>query len=320
MPLCIFGIIGNIISIAVWLRFIHKKIGTTPSSAMFFVALGFADSGLLIFFLLTDSIPKAVGPAMSNSYAFGWFYAYIGFPFFFFFIVASIWMVVGIAVNRLVVVRFPIKARYHCTKERTYIAIGLILAFCFIINFPHFFNFKPVHADGRSQYIETDYAKKGSAQNYEFWVHCMFLVLFPWGSIAIINAWIISALFYNTKKFRDIEMDPKKVAEREQQDRQITRTLLMVTFTFLILLAWQCINQCFFMLKYGKTSKGQKWQMVEETYAFAKLGVVVNSSINCILYCFSGPTFRKELRRVFVRSDDTTTTQRSSTPYNAATV
>ena len=84
----------------------------------------------------------------------------------------------------------------------------------------------------------------------------MFLVLFPWGSIAIINAWIISALFYNTKKFRDIEMDPKKVAEREQQDRQITRTLLMVTFTFLILLAWQCINQCFFMLKYGKSKYG----------------------------------------------------------------
>ena len=85
-----------------------------------------------------------------------------------------------------------------------------------------------------------------------FRVHCMFLVLFPWGSIAIINAWIISSLLYNTKQFRDIELDPKKVAEREQQDRQITRTLLMVTFTFLILLAWQCINQCFFMLKYGE--------------------------------------------------------------------
>ena len=125
IPLCILGIIGNTISIAVWLRFIRKKIGTSPSSAIYFVALGVVDNGLLVFFLLTDALPKAIGSKMSDSYGYGWFYAYIGFPFFFFFIVASIWMLVGLTINRFIMVRFPVKV-FH---------------FKFEFPFPHFSNY-----------------------------------------------------------------------------------------------------------------------------------------------------------------------------------
>ena len=84
-------------------------------------------------------------------------------------------------------------------------------------------------------------------------VHCMFLVLVPWGSIAVLNAWIISTLMYNTKAFNELSNNDDKVTERQKQDRQITKVLLTVTFAFLILLAWQCVNQCFFMLEFGKS-------------------------------------------------------------------
>ena len=84
-------------------------------------------------------------------------------------------------------------------------------------------------------------------------VHCMFLVLVPWGSIAVLNAWIISTLMYNTKAFKELSNSDDKVTERQKQDRQITKVLLSVTFAFLILLAWQCVNQCFFMLEFGKS-------------------------------------------------------------------
>ena len=109
IPVAILGIIGNLVSIAIWTRFIRKKIGTSPSSAIYFVALGIVDTGLLVLFLLTDSIPNAVGHVLLGDYSYACFYAYIGFPLFFFFIVASIWMVVGLTVNRLIVVRYPIK-------------------------------------------------------------------------------------------------------------------------------------------------------------------------------------------------------------------
>ena len=80
----------------------------------------------------------------------------------------------------------------------------------------------------------------------------MVLVLVPWFSIAIMNAWIITTLMYKTKEFKDLDQDADKVTDRQKQDRQITVTLLTVTFSFLILLAWQCVNQCFFMLDVGK--------------------------------------------------------------------
>ena len=83
-------------------------------------------------------------------------------------------------------------------------------------------------------------------------VHCMFLVLVPWGSIATLNAWIIVTLMKNTKGFKELYDDEQKLTERQKQDGQITKVLLTVTFAFLILLAWQCVNQCFFMLHYTK--------------------------------------------------------------------
>ena len=39
-------------------------------------------------------------------------------------------------------------------------------------------------------------------------------------------------------------------------------------------------------------------RVVDEAYAIAKLGVIINSSINFILYCVSGQWFRKELAMV----------------------
>ena len=71
------------------------------------------DSGLLFFFLMTDSLPAAIGKSMEHSYGFNWFYCYVGFPVFFFCIVASIWLTVGVAVNRLIMVRFPVQV---CTE------------------------------------------------------------------------------------------------------------------------------------------------------------------------------------------------------------
>ena len=80
----------------------------------------------------------------------------------------------------------------------------------------------------------------------------MFLVLAPWFSIAVLNAWLVITLVYKTKEFQELEQNQDKITERQKQDRQITKVLLTVTFAFLILLAWQCVNQCFFMLEYGK--------------------------------------------------------------------
>ena len=56
------------------------------------------------------------------------------------------------------------------------------------------------------------------------------------------------------------------------------------------------------MLKYGQNSKsGSVWFYVDSAYAFARLGVVVNSSINFVFYCLTGSMFRKEMFNMVYR-------------------
>ena len=167
--LCVLGLTGNTISVIVWMKMIRKKLTSTSSTSIFLIALAIVDSGLLLFFFLTTSI-KSISPALSHQCSFNMFFAHFGFPMFFFHIVTSIWLVVGVAINRLIVVYFPMKVKTVCTPAKTGIIIFFICVSCFIINLPHFFNYHVVKvtADNFTRYRlrETEYAKRGSAQRF----------------------------------------------------------------------------------------------------------------------------------------------------------
>ena len=62
-------------------------------------------------------------------------------------------------------------------------------------------------------------------------------------------------------------------------------------------------------------------KIVSEAYAIAKLGIVINSSINFLLYCVSGRRFRKELLtvvcgKIAVLRTDSTSYSTSSTSHS----
>lgn len=290
----IAGLIGNGLSLLVWKRVLKKNFGRNKSTAMYLIALALADSALLFFFLLDDSLPKIL-PSLESTMSFCYFHAYVGFPFFFLSIVVSIWLLVCVTLNRFLLVNFPIKAKSYCSTARANIGIGATIACCFVVNLPHFFNFSPKPGNGNTTKCITlsDYGKSNGSINYEFWVHCIFLVLAPWASIAFCNAGIVYGLHKRARKMA--KKFSKQLNDNSDKDRQMTRMLLVVTFTFLILLAWQCITQCFYMLGYdGKT--GPRWNNVDKSFAMAKLGVVINSSINFFLYSCTGSVFRKELQ------------------------
>ena len=110
------------------------------------------------------------------------------------------------------------------------------------------------------------------------------------------NNWKNEKCSYESEKIYYLESKSKQ----EYREQQMTRTLLGVTFSFLIFLAWQCITQCFWMSEYGKDELHTgAWVMVDKNFAFAKMGVILNSAINCIFYCFTGSMFKKELVKVF---------------------
>ncbi|XP_066918929.1 FMRFamide receptor-like isoform X1 [Clytia hemisphaerica] len=294
ITISLIGLIGNVISVIIWFHLNQSKSRRNKSTAQYFISLAFCDSALLLFFLLHDSLPSLVSTIKSNYYyaaTWCWFL----FPMFFFALVCSIWVVVGVTINRYIMIAFPTKVQIIYSDTRSKIGIFGITLFAFLVNLPHFFTYHAVKDGENGDYkiTHTEYGASEASTNYEFWAHCIALVLGPWVVIAILNGLIIKILKNQMKKFTK-----EKPTKQMRQEQQMTRTLLFITFSFLILLAWQCVTQCFWMLGYGKGHANQNiWTTVDKSFAFAKLGVIINSSINWIFYCFTCSLFRKETRK-----------------------
>ena len=92
----IFGLAGNILSLIIWCK--KSKISSTE---MYLIAQSITDIGVLVLFFLTDSLIM-IQPSIKESYAYGVFYSYIGYPLFYFFVVNSIWNLVGVTVDRYI--------------------------------------------------------------------------------------------------------------------------------------------------------------------------------------------------------------------------
>lgn len=69
-----------------------------------------ADSGVLIWFFLVDSL-KMFAPEVAQSVVYAFFFAYFGYPIFFLFVVLSIWFMVGVTVDRFIMVCLITKAK-----------------------------------------------------------------------------------------------------------------------------------------------------------------------------------------------------------------
>lgn len=193
----IFGMIGNALSIIIWNNLIQRKCVGNRSTASYIIAMGICDNGLLIFFLLTDTLPTSF-PHIKEHYAYAVFFSWFAFPLFFIFLVASIWLVATVTLNRLLLTVFPMHGRKFYSSKNTNISIGVVVSFATIVNIPHFFNYQAEESQGLQV---TQYGSSLRSKNYEFWVHCILLVLIPWFTIATSNVLIIRKLRHQMKKF-----------------------------------------------------------------------------------------------------------------------
>jgi len=104
--ICIcLGMCGNTLSILIW-----KQQQMRSSTGIYLIGQAVADMGLLMFFFMVESLP-ALAPSVTRSIDYGIFYAYFGYPFFYFFLVCSIWFTVGVTIDRFIQIRWPLKAK-----------------------------------------------------------------------------------------------------------------------------------------------------------------------------------------------------------------
>jgi len=298
------GLLGNIFSIIIWSRISNRprngKGDQTPACAAYFLAMAVIDSGLLVSFIAGDSLPVFL-PVLKKSFTYAWLYSFVISPLLYFFIFSSIWIVVVVTIHRLIFVMYGKTFSF----KKNIIAIILINIVGFLPNIPQFFHFRPVFifennkTEGYWTYNSTDFANSQPFIDYIFWFHCIFISLLPLILILILNTLLLHNINKsNDSVFKCISNNDK--GSRMKKSRKMTITILTVTTSFLILLLWQCIAQCFWLLGYHQDDPDKTiWNMVDASYAVSRLGIIIHSSINCPLYYVSGPIFRREVSKLF---------------------
>jgi hypothetical protein len=69
-----------------------------------------ADTGVLLWFIAIDTLPMT-NPEINNSPVYAVFFAYFGYPLFFLWVILSIWYMVGVTVDRFIMVVLLTKAK-----------------------------------------------------------------------------------------------------------------------------------------------------------------------------------------------------------------
>ncbi|XP_057316816.1 galanin receptor 2a-like [Hydractinia symbiolongicarpus] len=292
--ICILGLIGNVLCCIVWNR-IGKKSETSKSCSIYLIVLAVGDSGVLLFFLLTTSL-QVEFPSVRKTYAYAVLYSWVAYPLMIYFKVYSRWVMIAVTLNRFLVLRFPLQSATFNTRRKTVIVLTVLAVVLVPFVVPFWFYFAPEKRGDGYKLNKTDFGTGNGGVINQFWVHCVFLILVPFLSILVLNILIIRKLSTRAKKTYSISN--KGLTRAKQMKTQLTKSLLAVTFLFIALLFWQCVSKCFYMLQYGKESR-RVWKIVDGNFALSKIGLVLNSSINTLIYSVIGTRFRNEVRRLF---------------------
>ena len=178
-------------------------------------------------------------------------------------------------------------------RRKSWIYIVPIVIITFSFNIPHYFQFDFFMVNGT---LETEprpyFLRETYTLRYEMWASLFFEDLIPFPTILVLNCLILRTI--RTSIPNSICNDK----DRTTQEKQITKTVLIVVAVFLFCRSFGLI---YFTLCYLGSEEDdfiRKWIFITPIFHFTE---ITNSSINFFIYCFVGTKFRNELIIMFGR-------------------
>ena len=210
---------------------------------------------------------------------------------------SSAWLLVVVTLQRLVCVCFPLSARVLSTPKSATLVIIAVIAVVFGLNMHSFWTFDvwPITVNNgtvRNVCYSQTYFVKGIWT----WIDFSVSSFVPFVVIVICNAIIIYKIF-QARKSREICMNVQQVKGQEKM-MQLSVTLVTISFVFLLC---TCPTTVYFIVEpywKGVDSSPRSKASRYLTHTVAHFLFYLNSAINFILYCVTGPSFRQELARV----------------------
>ena len=276
------GIIGNVASF-----FIFGKMAHQNSSTLLLRALAVMDSTFLLFAILV-----CCGYLGIYSAAFSFLYFR---PAFYAIQIIAVWTSVLLGVNRYIVVCRPFLASRVCTVSNVWKQLAVVIFLSSLYAFPSFFEIETVNLELNDDNDTTDPIRfRPWAENY------YYDVIYR----SILNTTLLFAAPLLVQLICSIRLsNTLYAARRERQemsgqisnaDKYVTRLVLVVMIVFLICYT-PVVGSSVLWILLGKKLAGCA-DIILYYQEIALLLIVLNSSVNCIIYVTFNPSFRKTLK------------------------
>ena len=287
--LCIFGIVGNILTLLVFSKFNKNssELKHRSSAPLLLSGLAISDLALLVFLFVMKTVPSFLSfteifPEFFTVYAFLLVY---GWPCVGVSQSVNTWITVLVAMHRFIAIIFPHKAAIHCTYKKARIHLVVVTLTVTVYELPTFFN----------QHL-TFFSNHWYQLVYKTSLYYIIMYLIPWIILAIVTVFLTRAV-KQAQKFRS------QMGNNHQDNTEdITTSLIAVVLTSLICRPWEPVRRVMEVLLGTQPGCGHYYYYYEE---FPSLTSALNSSANFVLYCLFGKRFPDTLKEIFrVRKSD----------------
>nr|XP_012236069.1 PREDICTED: FMRFamide receptor-like [Linepithema humile] len=298
----ILGLLGNCLSASVLFR---KKMRSF-SSNIYLSVLAICDMAYLIILLIYWFILIDI-ESMNNAY-FVWLIYLKQFSKFFSEFL-SVWLIVAFTIERYIVTKYPLLRRSWCTVKRAKIVVitlmGLAILFDILFIWTMTYSNEILKTKNISSYdlykhLNLDIQKSAALKNMI--MNSIMIFTLPALVIVICNT-LIGYHIYKQNRIRKMlitasdsatDNERTQISSDKMLQYKITRMLILVSSIFVILKL--PVHYFFYITRYIP-----KYNVSLVMVAIFDLLDAAHYSINFVLYCATGQTFRRELIHMFTK-------------------
>ena len=305
--ICILGLIGNGISFHAFGKLHNQNVST-----MLVRALAFVDSCVLVLWPFVSFMNEEFERMLHNHLKAFWIYmvfrVHVIQPLFFIARTAAIWTPVLIGFHRYIVTCKPLLATGKCTLEKARRHFIGVLLFSLLVNIPQFFRLevKQVPAGHTNSTKSYMYVSEPSNVLGSFWATICYEFVFR---TVIVNYLLpVTSLLFVTIRLKQCQRSPKQQRlslrggrRHGRSEMRLDLMLIVVLIVFMICHATYPLGRVYFMLDKYMSLSIDNLCLNNVIHGIRAASIILNSSVNCIIYVKLGLRIRPNKRQASVR-------------------
>lgn len=290
---CLFGSVGNILSITILRRDPRHSVTLFLLTCLAVVDFLFVLPMVLLVVIpgvcrFVCECPHRLRVAVVYSNQYGWAVASMAHT-------GTIYTTLLVTIHRYISVCHPHKAGQLSTLFLAKVQVTIVAVFAVIYNIPRFLDFTVIQFKNGNKEIAkrtlSDFAKKVSYQIiYKNVCFCLFMYIIPLAILSVLTFKLAQTL-RNRQRYRN------RVVQRVSRENNTTFVLIIIVVIFIVCQTPTLFQRVFYSIFHDKGRKcGHFFFYYEHIADFL---AVFNSCVNFLIYVIFAKGFRKTLRDTF---------------------